>query len=135
MSTRRPDGGFVIEQLEGLTLTRISLVGLIELAFGEEETIKLKIERDFLVWVAPNSEPIKVEFRPYLDHWEPTGMRELALLFRSVVSSAEATPDALLAITFTNGRRLEVEPDPEFEGWNLFSPNELLGQPAGGDFR
>ena len=135
MSTRRPDGGFVIEQLDGLTLTCISLTGLIELLFGEDRQIKLQIERDFLVWEDSDSEPAIVEFRPYLDHWEPTGMRELALLFRSVVASAEATPDALLAISFTNGRRLEVAPDPQYEGWNLLSPGELLGQPAGGDFR
>lgn len=125
----------MIEQLDGLALTCISLTGLIELLFGEERDLKLQIERDFLVWEGSDSEPVTVEFRPYLDRWEPTGMRELTLLFRSVVASAVATPDALLAISFTNGRRLEVAPDPQYEGWNLWSPGELLGQPAGGDFR
>jgi Family of unknown function (DUF6188) len=135
VSTRRSDGGFDIEELAGLSLTCISLTGLVELLFGQERDIKLQIERDFLIWHDPTSVPAKVEFRPYLDPWEPSGMRELALLFRSVVASAEATPDALLTIEFTNGHRLEVAPDPMFEGWNLWSPGKHLGQPAGGDFR
>ena len=109
---------------------------MVELLFGEGREIKLQIERDFLVWSdVGSSEPAKVEFRPYLADWQPTGMQELACLFRSVVSRAEASPDAHLRLNFTNGKRLEVAPDPQYEGWNLWSPGEQLGQPAGGDFR
>jgi hypothetical protein len=37
-------------------------------------------------------------------------------------------------ITFANGDVLEVEPDPQYEGWNFWHPNGVLGQPAGGGF-
>jgi len=135
MSQKRPDGGYHLEEVQGLALTEIKLNGLVVLTFGEGEETMLHIERDFTVWTLLNSEGAKVEFRPYLSDWAPSGMQELVQLYRSVVVEAEADPDASLSSAFTNGNRLHVEPDPQYEAWGFWFPDGgWLGQPAGSGF-
>jgi hypothetical protein len=118
----------------GLPITCIHLAGLVELIFGEAREIKLQIERDFLVRMPGAAGPVKVEFRPYLQGWSPTGMNELVSLFRRDAATADAAPDSTFTLTFTNGANLRIDPDPQYEGWNLWWPNGQLGQPAGGGF-
>jgi Family of unknown function (DUF6188) len=133
---QRPDGSFTLGELEGLPVKGILLSGLIKLLFGKDQDTILHIERDFTVWTSSGASGAKVEFRPYLEDWAPSGMQELARLFNSVVSKAEADPDATLRLTFTNGYRLQIDPDPQYEGWTLWSADgSVLSQPAGGGFR
>jgi hypothetical protein len=94
VTTRRPDGGFELEELAGTQLTAIRLEGTVDLLFGEDRGLKLQIERDFVIRRAATDEETTVEFRPYEAPWNPLGMNELVSLFRSQVLGAAAEPDA-----------------------------------------
>lgn len=72
--------------------------------------VRLDVERDFTIRPGPDRNGIKVEFRPYLENWSPSGMSELAGLFGAVVISASAEPDATLRVTFADNRQLQVLP-------------------------
>ena len=131
---RRNDGGFDLPGLIGEKVTAIRLIGLTEIIFGDAHEFKLQIERDFVVRVPSSATGAKVEFQPYLEGWTPTGMNELVALFGRTVTQACASPDATLRIDLSEGYGITVSPDPRFEGWNLWWPENVLGQPAGGGF-
>jgi hypothetical protein len=135
VSTTQEDGGEVFDELVGVEVSKILLVGLIRLSFGKRRDCELSIERDFVVRTSENPEGVVVEFRPYLSDWKPTGMNELISLFHSVVERASASPEALLRINFSDGRSLEVQPDPQFEGWNFTIAGVRYGQVAGGGLK
>ena len=127
------DGGEVYDELAGVEVSEIQLIGLVRIRFGEGRTRELSIERDFTIRTGDNLERGVVEFRPYQTDWKPTGMDDLASIFGSVVDQASAQPDATLLITFTDGKSLEVQPDPHYEGWHFWLDGVLHGQMAGGN--
>ena len=126
------DGGEVFDELVGVPVSQIILIGLVRLNFGDGRDYELSIERDFLVRTNEHPEGVVVEFRPYCSGWSPTGMNELVSLFHSVVERASASPKALLQIDFADGKSLEVQPDPQYEGWNFWIAGVRYGQIAGG---
>jgi hypothetical protein len=135
VSTTLEDGGEVFDELVGVAVSQIVLVGLVRLNFGDGRDCELSIERDFLVRTNEDPEGAVVEFRPYLSDWKPTGMNELIPLFHSVVERASASPEGLLQIDFADGKSLEVHPDPQYEGWNFTIAGVRYGQIAGGGLR
>ena len=127
------DGGATFDELKGIEVSEILLWGLIKIKFGDGRNHELSIERDFIIRTIDNPDGAVVEFRPYLPDWRATGMNELDSIFHSVVESASAGPDALLLITFTDGKSLEVQPDPQYEGWHFYVGGVRYGQvPSGG---
>jgi hypothetical protein len=132
VSTTRADGGVIFDELVGVPVSEIRLVGLVSISFGEAGTGELSIERDFIIRTGDDPVGTVVEFRPYLADWKPTGMNELISTFHSVVERASAEPDALLHISFTDGKSLEVQPDPRYEGWGFYVDGVRYGQIAGG---
>ena len=122
-----------------MSVTEIRLSSLVEILMGQDfdkttNRYTLQIERAFIVRSPGDPNGTEVEFRPFDDGSVPTGMNELASLVRSIVSAADAAPDATLRISFSGGRSIEVPPDPQYEGWNLWAPDGVLGQPAGVGF-
>ena len=132
MSTTQENGGAVFDELVGVEVSQILLIGLVRINFGEGRGFELSIERDFIVRTSDNPEGAVVEFRPYLDDWKPTGMNELISIFHSVVDRATASPDAVLRINFADGKSLEVQPDPQYEAWSFSIAGVRYGQIAGG---
>jgi hypothetical protein len=132
MSTTQEDGGEVFDELVGVEVSQIVLIGLVRIDFGKDRAYRLSIERDFVVRTSDSPEGAVVEFRPYLKDWKPTGMNELISIFHSVVERASASPDAVLRVDFTDGKSLEVQPDAQYEGWNFSIAGVRYGQTAGG---
>jgi hypothetical protein len=132
MSIPTEDGGVIFEELVGIRVSEIHLLGLVRINFGDDRTFELSIERDFTVHSSNSQQGAVVEFRPYLEDWQPTGMNELASLFHSVVEQASAQSDALLLISVTDGKTLEVQPDPLYEAWGFWIDGVKCGQIAGG---
>jgi hypothetical protein len=134
MNGRRRDGGFDLDELRGLTVRAIKLIGLIEIRIGEEWEHNLQIERDFWIHQRDSLGSIKVEFRPWdIELPRPSGMDELASLINGLVTEAEARPDGSLRIEFADGRTLEVPFGERYEAWHITGPNStLVSLPGGG---
>jgi hypothetical protein len=130
MATERTDRGFDLDEVLGAQLTAVRLEGVVDLFFGEDREYRLQIERDFTI--RSTTGQTTVDYRPYEDPWVPRGMNELVSLYRSAVIAAQADERGALRISFSDSQRLEVEPDPQFEGWNFYSSDGHLGQRAGG---
>ncbi|HEX3840103.1 MAG TPA: DUF6188 family protein [Acidimicrobiales bacterium] len=131
MANKTEDDGIRYEELAGVEVSEVLLNGAVRINFGKGRRYELTIEKDFTVCTSQSDAPTKVEFRPYVVGWEPTGMNELVSLFHAVVAEANATPDATLRISFANGAALEVLPDPRYEGWHIWIDGEISGQLAG----
>jgi Family of unknown function (DUF6188) len=131
MSIETEDGGVILDELVGTEVTGILLNGAIRMSFAEGRSLELTIERDFTVRSFDNPDGAAVEFRPYLAGWKPSGMNELASLFKAVVTAAVASADATLRMSFEDGHTVEVFPDPDFEAWHFWINGELFGQRAG----
>lgn len=53
------------------------------------------------------------------------------------ITAATATQDGRLRISFSDGSRLEADPDPRYENWEVSGPGglNLVAPPGGGDPR
>jgi hypothetical protein len=121
----------LLDELIGAVVTEITLYGGIQLRFDEPSGAVLQIESDFVI--RTDADEARVHFQPAYGE-QPSGLNQLAALFRSTISSAVADEAGTLTLSFSNAAELQVEADMRFEAWMLSgtSRGTLVSLPGGG---
>ena len=112
------DDYWVVTPLSGKTVTRC----LIDYAFGiecwdgERET-RIRIEGTFVLKVNGPEHTLSPE--------QPTALGPALSIIHKAVDSARVYKDGCLEVNFSDGTRLSVEPDSEYEAWEIVGSGGL----------
>jgi hypothetical protein len=120
--------------LADLSVTRILLDSNIVLGFGIDSEVELRIEGDIFLTGHDGGEVLAIEFDPYRsDGPKPSGLDELARLIPSTVVSSRVDLTGVLALEFSNGIRVTIEPSSRYESWTLSGRGGVYVSRPGGE--
>jgi hypothetical protein len=128
------NGDFEFAELVGVSITKILLMGLIDIQFGEgSQNLHIQIETPFQITGA-SGESVAIKYQPWLAD-PPTGLDKLAELHNATVRAAVAHVDELqLDLSTQHGEQvtLRVPPDPQYEAWHFTGPLGVFVSTPGG---
>lgn len=115
----------------GQPVSAIVVDSCVRLLIGSQRERELAIERSFTV--SDGNRHTTVVFTPYSDDYQPNGLDFLGQTVTALITSATASDDGALAVTFNSGMSLRVEPIAHLHAWTLTTPTQRLScQPGGG---
>jgi len=131
---RLKNGDYEFGELVGVRITRIVLMGLVEIQVGEQhENLPIQIESPFRI-TDESAQSVLIRYQPWLIH-PATGLDTLAGLHNATVRAAVAHVDELrLDLSTQHGQHvtLTVPPDPKYEAWHFTGPNGVFVSTPGG---
>ena len=109
------EDGELVLPLEGLSIARCVVDHALSLeAFHGDGVITLTIEGPFTI--LQNGE------RRAQDPTSPADLGPAIGLVRGLIRKARASTNGRLAVAFEDGRNINVEPNEDFESWQLSAP-------------
>jgi hypothetical protein len=101
--------------VEGLSIARCVVDHAFSLeTFRDRDVVTLRIEGPFTVTENGRQHA--------LDPTEPANLGPAIALVRAVVRRARASAEGRLVVVFDDGREVTVEPNEDFEAWELIGP-------------
>lgn len=114
--------------VEGLSIARCVVDHAFSLeAFRDDDVVTLRIGGPFTVTAGNGVKHV-------LDPSEPANLGPAIALVRALVRRARASAEGRLGLVFDDGREVVIEPNEDFEAWELVGPKgaKAVCSPGGG---